>query len=63
MRSGDWKYLRDEKGIEYLFDLSNDAEEKNDLKAQQTEIFDRLKAKYKEWEDAMLEPLPLQGSK
>ena len=62
MRSGDWKYLRDEKGMEYLFDLATDAGEKNDLKAQHIEIFERLKAKYKLWESAMLAPLPLQVS-
>lgn len=63
LRSANWKYLRDEKGMEYLFDLSTDAEEKNDLKTKQIEIFNSLKAKYKIWEAGMLQPLPLQQPK
>lgn len=56
VRDSNWKYLKDEKG-EYLFDLSNDVAEKNDLKETNPEIFDRLRAKYQEWEKTLLTPL------
>jgi arylsulfatase A-like enzyme len=59
MRDGKWKYFQDEKGNEYLFDLSNDPKEQNNLKDQQKEIFINLKNKYGEWEKTMLEPIPL----
>jgi arylsulfatase A-like enzyme len=58
IRDGDWKYLKDEKG-EYLFDLSKDAGEKNDLKEKEKQIFETLKQKYSEWEKTVLEPVPL----
>jgi arylsulfatase A-like enzyme len=38
IRMGEWKYLQDENG-EYLFNLASDKEEKNDLKANQSDIF------------------------
>ena len=56
IRDGNWKYLKDEKG-EYLFDLSIDAGEKNDLKENQKPIFEKLKQKYSEWEKTVLEPV------
>lgn len=59
MREGKWKYFQDEKGNEYLFDLSIDPKEDNDLKAQQPELFKNLKNKYTEWEKTVLKPLPL----
>jgi arylsulfatase A-like enzyme len=59
MRDGKWKYLKDEKGNEYLFDLSNDPREVNNLKDQQQDIFNKLKMKYSEWEKTVLEPIPL----
>lgn len=55
---GSWKYLKDEKG-EYLFDLSTDAGEKNDLKEVQKDIFERLKQQYREWEKTVLKPVAL----
>jgi arylsulfatase A-like enzyme len=58
IRDGQWKYLEDEEG-EYLFDLSVDAVEKNDLKAKETEKFEKLKGKLAEWEGAVLKPIPL----
>lgn len=60
MRDGKWKYLQDEKGNEYLFDLSIDPQEKNNLKEQQDTIFVKLKKKYQIWETTVLSPLPLQ---
>lgn len=58
MREGKWKYLQDEKG-EYLFDLSADPEEKNDLKAKETKRFEKMKARYGEWEKTVLQPVAL----
>jgi arylsulfatase A-like enzyme len=55
IRDGNWKYLKDEKG-EYLFDLSNDPSEKNNLSEKNREIFDRLKSKYAAWEASVLKP-------
>jgi arylsulfatase A-like enzyme len=59
MRDGKWKYLKDEKG-EYLFDLAKDPGEKNNLKDQETAIFDKLKLQYSEWEKTVLQPIPLK---
>lgn len=63
MRDGKWKYLKDEKGNEYLFDLVTDPQENNDLKTQENKIFESLKAKYNAWEAAMLVPIPLAAAK
>lgn len=57
IRSGKWKYLQDEKG-EYLFNLSNDPGEKNNLKESQQKVFEQLKIKYAKWEKEMLRPIP-----
>ena len=58
IREGNWKYLQDEKG-EYLFNLVSDPGEKNDVKAKEEAIFNRLKKKYVDWEKTMLRPIPL----
>jgi arylsulfatase A-like enzyme len=58
IREGNWKYLQDEKG-EYLFNLATDQQEKNDLKATEEVIFNRLKEKYAQWEKTLLKPIPL----
>lgn len=58
VRKGEWKYLQDEKG-EYLFNLVVDQKEKNDLKATQQAIFNRLKKMYADWEKTVLQPIPL----
>jgi arylsulfatase A-like enzyme len=59
IRDGNWKWLRDEKGEEYLFDLSIDPSEKNNLKEKYSEIFLRLKNKFSAWEKTVLAPIPL----
>lgn len=59
MRDGKWKWMQDEKGNEYLFDLEADPSESNDLKEKQKEIFDKLKKKYQSWEASVLAPIPL----
>ncbi|MEO6406009.1 MAG: sulfatase-like hydrolase/transferase [Ferruginibacter sp.] len=61
MRYGKWKYLKDEKGNEYLFDLSIDPTEKNNLKETKVQMFNELKHKYQLWETTVLKPLPLQS--
>ncbi len=58
IRDGNWKYLKDEKG-EYLFDLTNDTGEKNDLKEKYKPTFEKLKQKYSDWEKTVLAPVSL----
>lgn len=58
VRDGKWKYLQDEQG-EYLFDLSVDKEEKNDLKTKEQKIFEKMKVKLAKWEKTVLPPIPL----
>jgi arylsulfatase A-like enzyme len=58
VRVGNWKYLKDEKG-EYLFDLSKDEQEKNDLKMKEKKRFQSMKAMHQKWEKTLLKPIPL----
>lgn len=60
IRKGEWKYLQDDKG-EYLFNLSVDPGEKNDVKESQQDIFNQLKKKFADWELTVLKPIPLQN--
>ena len=57
IREGNWKYLQDEKG-EYLFDLSTDQVEKNDLKLKEQKRFNEMKEKFDQWEKTVLQPIP-----
>jgi arylsulfatase A-like enzyme len=59
MRDGKWKWLQDEKGSEYLFNLEADPIENNNVKDQHKDILDRLRKKYRQWEETMLKPIPL----
>ena len=59
IRDGKWKWLKDEKQNEYLFDIINDPTEKNNLKDKYPAIFLRLKNKFAQWEKTVLPPLPL----
>jgi len=59
MRDGKWKYMQDEKGVEYLFDLEADPSEQNNIREQQPELFEKMKEKYARWERKMLKPVPL----
>ncbi len=67
VRSGHWKYLNIEPlggtdqdvAGEYLFDLAEDPSEEYDLKADERQVFESLKALYAEWEAEVLEPTPL----
>lgn len=58
VREGNWKYLKDEKG-EYLFNITTDPAEKNDLKATEKKRFVKMKVKLAEWEKSVLTPVPL----
>lgn len=60
LRDGKWKYIQDEKGNEYLFDLVADPFEKDNRKGNEPVIFQVLKDKYAAWEAKMLQPIPLQ---
>jgi len=60
MRNGKWKYLEDEKGKEYLFDIVADPGEKSNLREKEKEIFITLKQKYRKWEKTVLTPVPLE---
>jgi arylsulfatase A-like enzyme len=59
IRDGKWKWLQDEKQNEYLFDLSVDPSEKNNLKDKFPDVYTRLKNKFSQWEKTVLEPIPL----
>ena len=58
IRDGNWKYLQDERG-EYLFNLADDQGEKNDVKAKESDTFNRLKQQFATWEKTVLQPIPL----
>jgi arylsulfatase A-like enzyme len=59
MLDGKWKWLQDEKGNDYLFDLKADPTENNNIKDEHKDILEKLKAKYQKWEGIMLKPIPL----
>ncbi|HTE23558.1 sulfatase-like hydrolase/transferase [Flavitalea sp.] len=53
-----WKYIMD-GDTEYLFDLSSDPGEKNDLKTKEPAKYRELRKKYSDWEKTMLQPISL----
>jgi len=53
IRDGNWKYLKVDND-EYLFDLSKDPTEKNNLREKESAKFQELKNKYAAWEATML---------
>lgn len=55
IRSGSWKAVRAEDRW-WLFDLSNDIGERNDLAASRPEVLARLKADWARWSDTMPNP-------
>jgi len=59
IRDGKWKWLQDEKGNEYLFDLNVDPTENNNLKDQHKDILEKLRNKYQKWEGTVLKPIQL----
>ncbi len=60
MRKGNWKYLQDEKGATYLFDLTTDPREQTNLGEKQAGILGELQAMYAKWETTVLKPVPLK---
>lgn len=58
VRYGDWKFIQDTKG-EYLFNISTDQAEKNNLKDANKEITDKLRKLLTDWEKAVLKPISL----
>ncbi len=57
-RTGDWKYLVDEKN-EYLFNIAADPGEKTNLKDAHPGTFDKLKKQLADWEKSVLKPIAL----
>lgn len=57
LREGQWKYLQDEKGVDYLFNLETDPFESNNLGATERARLAALKKKYERWEAGMLKPI------
>jgi arylsulfatase A-like enzyme len=57
IRSGDWKYIQDEKG-EFLFNIATDMYEKNNLKDAHQDVFNKLKEQLANWETTVLKPIP-----
>jgi uncharacterized sulfatase len=55
IRKGKWKYLRGDTR-EYLFDMENDIEEKNNLLQSHPEIAKELLADLKKWADTLSPP-------
>ncbi len=56
IRDGRYKYLRI-KDKEFIFDLSNDISEENNLMNSSKHIYDKLKFEFKEWEKDMIDPI------
>jgi len=54
-RSGDWKYLKTDGG-EFLFNLSEDPYESNNLKEKEPEKFRQIKEEFLNMDKQMLEP-------
>jgi arylsulfatase A-like enzyme len=53
VRDGQWKYLRI-AGHEFLFDVVNDPRERANLREVHTDVFDRLRQWFEEWNATML---------
>ncbi|MBL0419219.1 sulfatase-like hydrolase/transferase [Ramlibacter sp. AW1] len=54
VRMGKWKlYLEIRNGIAKLFDLQADPQEKNDVSAQEPQVFEDLKARYAAWDKSL----------
>ena len=45
LRKGPWKYVQTDSNEEHLFDISEDPNESNDLKALHPEVFKQMKAR------------------
>lgn len=54
-RAGDWKYLKNDDG-EFLFNISEDPSETNDLKNKRVDIFRQMKEEFLRFDNQMLKP-------
>jgi N-acetylgalactosamine-6-sulfatase len=57
VRDGDWKYIDAPKGARYLYDLSKDIGEKENLADRMPELADTLKKHIDQWEKEISPPL------
>jgi len=63
VRQGNWKYIDEPNGAQYLYDLSNDIAEKNNLAADQKMRSAEMKQLIIQWESRVDPPLyPVQPS-
>ena len=53
VRAGQYKYMKDNRGDEYLFDLVNDVAEQKNLKDQMPDRFTDLRNRYQQWNGPM----------
>ena len=56
IRDERYKYIR-VKEEEFIFDLLNDISEENNIISTSQNIYNRLKSKFKEWENDMIDPV------
>jgi len=56
IRDERYKYIR-VKEEEFIFDLLNDISEENNIISTSQNIYNRLKSKFKEWEEDMIDPV------
>jgi arylsulfatase A-like enzyme len=56
IRDERYKYIR-VKEDEFIFDLLNDISEENNIISTSQNIYNRLKSKFKEWENDMIDPV------
>lgn len=57
MRDGDWKYIHDLDGAEFLYDLRTDPRETRNLAAAEPERLADMRRRYATWQTAMVAPL------
>jgi len=57
VRNGNWKLVKNRKGVIELFDLQTDVGEIKDISRQHPDIVTRLLERYKNWRSAMGDPM------
>ncbi len=58
IRSGDWKYLRTGENKEFMFDLSTDKHEKQNLISENIMLATAMKNRLSSWSESLLRPNP-----
>lgn len=56
LRDGDWKYVRDLDGVEFLYNLADDPKETRDRAGQEATRLAGLRAQYSQWEADKIAP-------